>query len=68
MQFTGSDEQHMEPANSLLITSTIIIALFSNVGIFDVVLKGYLDFESDPWPLISDRILLGRCFRPPNCS
>ncbi|GFS37664.1 calcium-dependent protein kinase family protein [Actinidia rufa] len=23
-------------------------------GIFDVVLKGHIDFESDPWPLISD--------------
>ncbi|XP_035841415.1 calcium-dependent protein kinase 4-like [Helianthus annuus] len=23
-------------------------------GIFDAVLKGYIDFESDPWPLISD--------------
>ncbi|KAK1382785.1 Calcium-dependent protein kinase 26 [Heracleum sosnowskyi] len=23
-------------------------------GIFDSVLKGHLDFESDPWPLISD--------------
>ena len=23
-------------------------------GIFDAVLKGYIDFESDPWPVISD--------------
>lgn len=23
-------------------------------GIFDAVLKGYIDFESEPWPLISD--------------
>ncbi|KAJ6956792.1 calcium-dependent protein kinase 26 [Populus alba x Populus x berolinensis] len=23
-------------------------------GIFDAVLKGYIDFDSDPWPLISD--------------
>lgn len=23
-------------------------------GIFDAVLKGNIDFESDPWPLISD--------------
>ena len=23
-------------------------------GIFDAVLKGVIDFESDPWPLISD--------------
>ncbi|KAG9148709.1 hypothetical protein Leryth_013393 [Lithospermum erythrorhizon] len=23
-------------------------------GIFDAVLKGHIDFESDPWPLISD--------------
>jgi len=23
-------------------------------GIFDAVLKGAIDFESDPWPVISD--------------
>jgi serine/threonine protein kinase len=23
-------------------------------GIFDAVLKGHIDFDSDPWPLISD--------------
>lgn len=23
-------------------------------GIFDAVLKGYIDFDSDPWPVISD--------------
>jgi serine/threonine protein kinase len=23
-------------------------------GIFDAVLKGHIDFESDPWPIISD--------------
>ena len=23
-------------------------------GIFDAVLKGHIDFESDPWPLISE--------------
>lgn len=23
-------------------------------GIFDAVLKGHIDFESDPWPVISD--------------
>ena len=25
-------------------------------GIFDAVLKGHIDFESDPWPLISDSV------------
>lgn len=34
------------------------ICLFSisetQQGIFDAVLKGFIDFESDPWPLISD--------------
>lgn len=23
-------------------------------GIFDAVLKGHIDFDSDPWPVISD--------------
>ena len=37
-------------------------------GIFDAVLKGHIDFESDPWPLISDsaKDLIRRmlCMRP----
>ncbi|KAI3829605.1 hypothetical protein L1987_03731 [Smallanthus sonchifolius] len=37
-KFTGSDEQHMEPANALLITSTIIIVLFSTV-VFGLLTK-----------------------------
>ncbi|KAI7744232.1 hypothetical protein M8C21_000990, partial [Ambrosia artemisiifolia] len=37
-KFTVSDEQHMEPANALLITSTIIIVLFSTV-VFGLLTK-----------------------------
>lgn len=37
-------------------------------GIFDAVLKGHIDFESDPWPLISesakDLIRKMLCMRP----
>lgn len=37
-------------------------------GIFDAVLKGYIDFESEPWPLISnsakDLIRKMLCSRP----
>lgn len=37
-------------------------------GIFDAVLKGQIDFESDPWPLISnsgkDLIRKMLCSRP----
>ena len=37
-------------------------------GIFDAVLKGVIDFESDPWPFISDsaKDLIKKmlCFRP----
>lgn len=29
-------------------------SLETQQGIFDAVLKGHIDFESDPWPLISD--------------
>lgn len=38
-------------------------------GIFDAVLKGHIDFDSDPWPLISesakDLIRKMLCMRPP---
>lgn len=37
-------------------------------GIFDAVLKGHIDFDSDPWPLISesakDLIRKMLCMRP----
>jgi len=29
-------------------------SLETQQGIFDAVLKGHIDFDSDPWPLISD--------------
>lgn len=31
-----------------------IICVETQQGIFDAVLKGHIDFDSDPWPLISD--------------
>lgn len=44
-----------------IISSCAITEFFLHVwctetqqGIFDAVLKGYIDFESEPWPLISD--------------
>ncbi|CAN1305031.1 Calcium-dependent protein kinase 4 [Linum perenne] len=30
------------------------VAVETQQGIFDAVLKGHIDFDSDPWPLISD--------------
>lgn len=37
-------------------------------GIFDAVLRGHIDFDSDPWPLISesakDLIRKMLCMRP----
>ncbi|KAJ0791116.1 putative cation/H+ exchanger, cation/H+ exchanger, CPA1 family [Helianthus annuus] len=41
-KFTRSDEQHMEPANALLITSTIIIVLFSTV-VFGLLTKPFIN-------------------------
>ncbi|XP_073221621.1 calcium-dependent protein kinase 4-like [Cicer arietinum] len=50
-------------ANTLLIfcpASAALLKVFSfwssktQQGIFDAVLKGHIDFDSDPWPLISD--------------
>lgn len=40
----------------MIIKSLILILLSSETqqGIFDAVLKGVIDFDSDPWPLISD--------------
>lgn len=39
-------------------------------GIFDAVLKGQIDFDSDPWPLISDsaKDLIRKmlCMKPSN--
>ncbi|KAK1428217.1 hypothetical protein QVD17_17046 [Tagetes erecta] len=42
-KFTGSDEQHMEPANALLTTSTIIIVLFTTV-VFGLLTKPIINF------------------------
>lgn len=42
-KFTGSDEQPMQPANALLITSTIIIVLFSTV-VFGLLTKHIINF------------------------
>ncbi|KAL8214911.1 hypothetical protein R6Q57_004360 [Mikania cordata] len=42
-KFTGSDEQHMKPANALLITSTIIIVLFSTM-VFGLLTKPIINF------------------------
>lgn len=32
----------------------VFVFVETQQGIFDAVLKGYIDFDSDPWPLISD--------------
>ncbi|KAD3338206.1 hypothetical protein E3N88_33727 [Mikania micrantha] len=42
-KFTRSDEQHMKPANALLITSTIIIVLFSTM-VFGLLTKPIINF------------------------
>lgn len=49
-------------ADTLLISSPSVTSLKissfwspeTQQGIFDAVLKGHIDFDSDPWPLISD--------------
>ncbi|KAL8196791.1 hypothetical protein R6Q57_024445 [Mikania cordata] len=51
------------PAADVWTAGVILYILLSGVppfwaetqqGIFDAVLKGYIDFDTDPWPLISD--------------
>ena len=39
-------------SNSIL--TTFLCSSETQQGIFDAVLKGHIDFDSDPWPLISD--------------
>ncbi|XP_019057424.1 PREDICTED: calcium-dependent protein kinase 6 [Tarenaya hassleriana] len=55
--------KHYGPEADVWTAGVILYILLSGVppfwaetqqGIFDAVLKGYIDFESDPWPLISD--------------
>ncbi|KAJ8767026.1 hypothetical protein K2173_012537 [Erythroxylum novogranatense] len=55
--------KHYGPEADVWTAGVILYILLSGVppfwaetqqGIFDQVLKGYIDFESDPWPLISD--------------
>lgn len=55
--------KHYGPEADVWTAGVILYILLSGVppfwaetqqGIFDAVLKGYIDFDSDPWPLISD--------------
>ncbi|XP_042482416.1 calcium-dependent protein kinase 26-like [Macadamia integrifolia] len=55
--------KHYGPEADVWTAGVILYILLSGVppfwaetqqGIFDAVLKGQIDFESDPWPLISD--------------
>ncbi|PRQ25202.1 putative protein kinase CAMK-CDPK family [Rosa chinensis] len=55
--------KHYGPEADVWTAGVILYILLSGVppfwaetqqGIFDAVLKGYIDFESDPWPVISD--------------
>ncbi|GMH13481.1 hypothetical protein Nepgr_015322 [Nepenthes gracilis] len=69
--------KHYGPEADVWTAGVILYILLSGVppfwaetqqGIFDAVLKGHIDFESDPWPLISDsaKDLIRRmlCSRP----
>uniref|UniRef100_A0A7C9E928 non-specific serine/threonine protein kinase n=1 Tax=Opuntia streptacantha TaxID=393608 RepID=A0A7C9E928_OPUST len=55
--------KHYGPEADVWTAGVILYILLSGVppfwaetqqGIFDAVLKGHIDFESDPWPIISD--------------
>uniref|UniRef100_A0A7N0T924 non-specific serine/threonine protein kinase n=1 Tax=Kalanchoe fedtschenkoi TaxID=63787 RepID=A0A7N0T924_KALFE len=55
--------KHYGPQADVWTAGVILYILLSGVppfwaetqqGIFDAVLKGHIDFDSDPWPLISD--------------
>ncbi|GAB2291658.1 Calcium-dependent protein kinase 5 [Dionaea muscipula] len=69
--------KHYGPEADVWTAGVILYILLSGVppfwaetqqGIFDAVLKGHIDFESDPWPLISnsakDLIRRMLCSRP----
>ncbi|KAK9051874.1 hypothetical protein SSX86_028502 [Deinandra increscens subsp. villosa] len=69
--------KHYGPEADVWTAGVILYILLSGVppfwaetqqGIFDAVLKGYIDFDSDPWPLISnsakDLITKMLCSRP----
>lgn len=69
--------KHYGPEADVWTAGVILYILLSGVppfwaetqqGIFDAVLKGHIDFESDPWPIISDsaKDLIRRmlCMRP----
>ncbi|RZS18476.1 hypothetical protein BHM03_00050743, partial [Ensete ventricosum] len=55
--------KHYGPEADVWTAGVILYILLSGVppfwaetqqGIFDAVLKGFLDFETEPWPMISD--------------
>nr|ABK79679.2 calcium-dependent protein kinase 3 [Rubia cordifolia] len=70
-------QKHYGPEADVWTAGVILYILLSGVppfwaetqqGIFDAVLKGHIDFDSDPWPLIShsakDLIRKMLCMRP----